>query len=294
MAEADSRPTHRVCTKCNEEKSLDEFCNAKGGKYGKSARCRDCAAAYAHANQKRINELSLARYYRITADKKAAKDAAKAARLAATEKRCSRCEETKPKSEFRPKKDSQDRLHCYCNLCCNAIGREYRAANPEAAAAWSKKWASKNKDKTEAKRQRWIERNPGRQTELARKWRRANSERVKQTLKEYLESRPDVRLHRSMRQRLRMMLLDKCGKRTFEILGYTRAELVAHLERQFLPGMSWSNYGAWHVDHVLPLSSFQTTSVDDPELRVAWGLPNLRPLWAEENTRKKDKILFLL
>ena len=44
----------------------------------------------------------------------------------------------------------------------------------------------------------------------------------------------------------------------------------------------------------LPLASFSFTSQDDPDLKVAWGLPNLRPLWAEDNLAKRDRVESLL
>jgi hypothetical protein len=58
--------------------------------------------------------------------------------------------------------------------------------------------------------------------------------------------------------------------------------------------MSWENYGDWHIDHIVPLSSFTFTGVDDPEIRIAWALSNLRPIWAKENIKKRDKRLFLI
>ncbi|THD06128.1 hypothetical protein B1991_14390 [Rhodanobacter lindaniclasticus] len=81
---------------------------------------------------------------------------------------------------------------------------------------------------------------------------------------------------------------------TFELIGYSVDELRSHLERQFLKGMSWGNMGAWHVDHIVPVSSFTITGPDDPELRRAWALPNLRPLWAADNIAKRDKRVTLL
>lgn len=81
---------------------------------------------------------------------------------------------------------------------------------------------------------------------------------------------------------------------TFACLGYTREELAVHLERQFLKGMGWENMGEWHIDHIIPLSSFNVSGYDDPELRRAWGLANLRPLWAVDNLRKGAKIECLL
>jgi hypothetical protein len=72
----------------------------------------------------------------------------------------------------------------------------------------------------------------------------------------------------------------------FLMLGYTRDDLVAHLERQFLKGMSWDNYGEWHIDHIIPLSSFTIEDWGDSQFVKAWALPNLRPLWAYENHKK--------
>jgi hypothetical protein len=70
--------------------------------------------------------------------------------------------------------------------------------------------------------------------------------------------------------------------------------LAAHLEKQFLKGMTWQNIGEWHVDHIVPLASFMISGPDDPALRVAWGLPNLRPLWAKDNLRKNKHRTHLL
>jgi hypothetical protein len=86
----------------------------------------------------------------------------------------------------------------------------------------------------------------------------------------------------------------KGGRKTFEMLGYSLHELMTHLERQFTKGMGWHNMHAWHIDHILPLSSFNFERQSDAEFSRAWALTNLRPLWAEENIRKKDKIIFLI
>lgn len=78
------------------------------------------------------------------------------------------------------------------------------------------------------------------------------------------------------------------------LVGYTLAELKTHIERQFTRGMSWENYGDWHVDHIVPVASFQWRSADDDGFTACWALSNLRPLWAGDNRRKKNKRLYLL
>jgi len=85
------------------------------------------------------------------------------------------------------------------------------------------------------------------------------------------------------------------GGRSWErLVGYTRDELVRHIERQFLKGMSWKNMGRWHIDHIVPLSLFQYATAEDPEFRLAWAMTNLRPLWSRENISKGRRRMSLL
>jgi 5-methylcytosine-specific restriction endonuclease McrA len=58
--------------------------------------------------------------------------------------------------------------------------------------------------------------------------------------------------------------------------------------------MTWENFGDWHVDHRVPLASFNYASADDPEFRAAWALTNLQPLWKRENLRKGKLMKVLL
>lgn len=86
----------------------------------------------------------------------------------------------------------------------------------------------------------------------------------------------------------------KGGKSWQTILGFTKEQLASHLERQFLKGMAWENYGQWHVDHIRPVASFKFESASDPEFFECWSLTNLRPMWASDNIRKRDKIVALI
>lgn len=77
-------------------------------------------------------------------------------------------------------------------------------------------------------------------------------------------------------------------------LGYSASELKRHLERQFTSRMSWQAFcdGRIHIDHVIPLSSFDVS--DAHQLKRAWGLANLRPLWAKANRTKHATRTLLL
>lgn len=76
---------------------------------------------------------------------------------------------------------------------------------------------------------------------------------------------------------------DKAKWSKSAVLTFSDAELVAHFEAMFEPGMSWANFGEWHVDHVRPLASFSAT---EPDMREANRLENLRPMWAADNIAK--------
>ena len=70
-------------------------------------------------------------------------------------------------------------------------------------------------------------------------------------------------------------------------LGCNWCTFRCHLESNFSPGMSFSNYGsAWHVDHIAPCRMFGAS-----ELHLCWWYKNLRPMWKRSNWLKRDKMV---
>ena len=72
-----------------------------------------------------------------------------------------------------------------------------------------------------------------------------------------------------------------------ELIGGSVLELMRHLEAMFKSGMSWDNYGKWHIDHIRPCASFDLTEPGQQMLCFNWK--NLQPLWAVENLVKSSK-----
>lgn len=81
---------------------------------------------------------------------------------------------------------------------------------------------------------------------------------------------------------------------TFKFLGYSAEDLRIHLEKQFTKSMSWDAFleGRIHIDHRRPLASFNLA--DEAQLREAWALTNLQPLWAKDNITKGASQTLLL
>lgn len=76
--------------------------------------------------------------------------------------------------------------------------------------------------------------------------------------------------------------------RTFDYLGCDYDFARTYLEARWLSGMTWENYGsAWHIDHVLPLATFDLTK--ERERKKAMHFTNLQPLWGPDNRKKWAK-----
>ena len=134
--------------------------------------------------------------------------------------------------------------------------------------------------------------------EYQKKWREENRDKLRKTKRDYQrhlrDTDPIYKLISNFRTAIYTVLkesnVDKYGH-YFDILQYTPEELITHLELQFKDDMSWDNYGVWHVDHMLPITSFDIREMGDEEFMKCWSLDNLQPMWGEENIRKSNKIL---
>lgn len=80
----------------------------------------------------------------------------------------------------------------------------------------------------------------------------------------------------------------KKTKNTMRYVGCSKAQLVAHIEKQFEKGMTWENYGQWEIDHIHPLSKWDLT--DPMQMGLANHFTNLRPLWKGQNAAKSNHI----
>jgi hypothetical protein len=124
-------------------------------------------------------------------------------------------------------------------------------------------------------------------------------------INEYYKNNPDKRyyskesslkkyykhkVHSNVARLVRRGLVEHTkSKPTFELLGYSVEQLKQHLESQFTKGMTWDNYGEWHIDHITPRAKLKYETTDDENFKKCWSLDNLQPLWALDNIKKSDK-----
>jgi hypothetical protein len=73
--------------------------------------------------------------------------------------------------------------------------------------------------------------------------------------------------------------------KAYVILGGEWSIVKNHMESLFKEGMTWENYGEWHIDHIIPISSGKT----EEDVIKLCHYSNLQPLWAKDNLLKSNK-----
>jgi hypothetical protein len=162
-----------------------------------------------------------------------------------------------------------------------------------------KKWRDSNKVYMSNKSKTWYEQNKEHRKEYLKEYRENNIEKIRKTKRDYERNRkardPLYKLISNFRTAIYQVLKESNvvkNEHYFDVLPYSQEELIQHLENQFTDDLTWDNYGEWHVDHIIPISSFNIQEMGDEEFIKCWSLENLQPLWGEENIRKSNSVLF--
>lgn len=91
-----------------------------------------------------------------------------------------------------------------------------------------------------------------------------------------------------IRNSLRRAQLRKDSSRTRDLLGCDIDFFIEYISNQFTGDMTWENYGngfgKWNFDHIIPLSSFDLTSLS--EQKKAFHYSNCQPMNSISNMRK--------
>lgn len=202
-------------------------------------------------------------------------------------KKCTKCKIDKPESEYYKNAQLKSGLRSECKNCSKDHAKQpyvrkhrtelmakWRKENPDRAKAINQKAKANRKDKI-----REYERTDGRKA-----YRKNRNKKLRQTdpmfkMKANLVSRTSI-------------AFKTIGKgkpvRTTGLLGTSYEIVKNHIENQFRDEMTWQNYGEWHIDHIIPLSSAK----DLDELVALCHYSNLQPLWAKENRLKSNKVLY--
>jgi len=97
---------------------------------------------------------------------------------------------------------------------------------------------------------------------------------------------PSARLRKTVMNRIWSAMKSQRvnGVGSFSLVGCPVGFLRSYIEGKFERGMTWENYGEWHVDHIRPCASFDLS--DKEQVIQCFNWRNLQPMWASENCSK--------
>lgn len=190
--------------------------------------------------------------------------------------------------------------------------KERRLLNPGAERDREKRYREQNKKSIKARMAAYYISN--RESILARtaEYRRLNRERanawsakskrkhaakVSRYVSDYMRRRSAVDPVYALRRQARVLVSMALFRRGYRkhsstelIIGCSWPEFAAHIERQFLPGMTWENRALWHIDHIVALATAKT----EADVLALNHFTNLRPLWKPDNLKKGAKQTHLI
>ena len=247
-------PTKK-CNKCNKEKPLDDFYKNKFSKGGTHTYCKECmklmTKKYNQENKEKIEEYKR-KNKKIILEKK--------------------------KRRYR---ENIENIKKY-NDKHKEKYKEWRNLNKEKTSNYQKNYYQINKDHISNRNKKYNEEH----REERKKRDQKNIEHIREYKREYSRKNPHIVAWRALLTRFIKVFNVEKNNRTQYLLGYTSKELKEHISNLFTVGMTWDNYGEWHIDHIKPLCTFEK----EAKASEVNALSNLRPLWS--TTREIDGVIY--
>jgi len=216
---------------------------------------------------------------------------------------CRKCNLEKDICEYHKDKTKKDGLFIYCKLCAINRSKIYYKnhkekillSNKNSRSDYNKEYWEKNKEKEKERFKEYYYNNLDKMKERQKLYKENNPDKLKisqqkskqKNKEKFKENNIHIITWRTLLNNSLKRLNTKKENKTIELLGYSAQDLKEHLESKFLEGMSWDNRSQWHIDHIIPVSSFDKSE----KLSVVNSLENLQPLWAKDNLIKGSKII---
>ena len=251
------------CSSCNEIKEIetDYWVNKKTGKV--QPRCNSCMVVY----RRKVKPLKKHIELRLDLHSQGLK-------------KCPSCEEIKPYSEYGKNKTNFAGIAPFCKKCKSERDKQYRN---------DPKYREKNLEKKKEyyEKTKHTERHKENQKRQLEK-RDYKSEHIKRREDEFSKFKDMVRKSvNSVFRRIDREWIKKDTK-TEILLGANFFVVKEFIERQFVKGMTWDNYGSvWHLDHTIPLDA---AGKDKDKLIELCNYKNLSPMFWQDNLSKSWKI----
>lgn len=241
----------KVCNKCHEEKSFEDFCKDKYSKDGRCATCRECRKKYVWNPTEEQKEI-----VRANDRKRNKTEKRKISRNRAYIKRIENGKIAEYKKTERYKESCRKRNKKWWK----EHGKEYNEKNRERLLKYNKEYRDRGK---------YL---------LRTKERRKNDPHF-------------AIICRLRRRVWSVIKTEYKSAKTEELLGCSKDFFVEYIQSLFRDGMTWENSGGkngWQLDHIIPCSYFDLTKEENQ--RICFHYLNFQPLWKKDNLEKRNTV----
>lgn len=258
----------KKCIVCKIDKEMTNFDWKNETLFIKERRCKECAIEERDLDKWRAN----------------------------TKQTCSLCGTEKTGLEFTVRHKDKRILRRDCKECRSKYHDQYYDKNIDKFLQDNKKRYANPETK---RRMNSYEQSP---EIVARKRIRRAQPHIRQLATEYQKQRyrneTNYKISAIVRSRLVDALngMSKPGSAVRD-LGCSIEEFKTYLQSKFYVNyktgelMDWENqcHEGWHLDHIVPVSSFEDLSNRDQFLK-AFNYTNYQPLWSKDNLEKSDRL----
>jgi hypothetical protein len=233
----------KLCSHCKEKKPFSYFCKDKNRKDGLQLWCKFCIKKSIKENKERLFQ----EHKKFQLENPI------------TVKTCTYCKKEKSISEFTKDNKSKDGLDNKCKTCA----KQYNLDNKDRISLYHKQWYIKNIDKitvrSKSHNKEWYWEHRNQCLLQNKKWNSEHKEerkiqRKQRDLKNIEKRRKhdNNRLKTDINHKIKVYCRNRVrdaiknnrkAAHTKELLMCTIPEVRAHLEKQWLPSMTWDNYG---------------------------------------------------
>jgi hypothetical protein len=201
-------------------------------------------------------------------------------------KKCNVCKKNKNIEDFHYRIKNNQKYYSYkCKNCQSEYMKTYYKSNKSKIKTRTKNFKNQNPEYIKE----WREKNIDKVKSQQKIWYESNKENINKKERQKRKIDPAYKIKKNLRRRVNQTITRSYKKdKTIELIGCSIYQLLQYLETKFKDGMTWNNYGKWHIDHIKPCASFDLT--DTQQQKECFNYTNLQPLWADDNIRKSDKV----
>lgn len=155
-------------------------------------------------------------------------------------------------------------MDTHCKNCRNAKNKKYRDENKDKFNASRKEYYQKNREHILEQKKVYTDAHKQQKAEYDKVYRLTNKEKLKEQKRRWERTSLKHKICSNLRRRISHALKGESkSDHTIVLIGCSIEFLKEYISNMFTEGMSWDNYGEWHLDHIRPCSSFDLSNPEE-------------------------------